>query len=693
MRDLVDLLRRFHFRLDRLQRTRNFRIVALVLVAILSGFTWGRLMLVSADLETQRSLLVNELAGKNIEAGDVIALDLAEKGVITVNGREYGDPVLVNNADLLFSPEGDIERPEALADLMVRDKTPEWAPRWLVEQPRTTMLLASVSTGLLILVVLSASTVGFATSVFIALLGWLGSTVFGLGDAGLAVIAMSVLVFSYLLLSKVVMGLLDPSHHVLAVAHTVMKEATRTGIPLVFVIGLLIALPLLPFGLDPDSPLRYRIQTFISRSVGLSFYVAACMTLFLACATVAFEIRDRQIWQLVTKPVSRGAYLLGKWIGIVAVNAVIIAVASISIFAFIQYQRQLPVAPGVQGLEDLQQIRDSVLTARVAVRPDFQRLSDEQLRTRVLATLDEDPDLAGVESVPLEYQRRIAREIIDEHERLQRQIPPGGVQTYTFNGLDTNFADDEMITLRYRFFILRNDEHQTFPAMFRFNEDNNLFVQRTYVPSLAHTVTIPAQYVRDDGSLTVDIANMFQGQRIFNGRVLGEINFDPDGFELLYRVGTFEGNFVRAMLANLVKLAFLAMLGIVCGTFLNFPVACLTAFTVFIAGTMGPYVAGSLEYYGPVPWNMLEKSWNNVGGIVNWFVQTTIKIVAGATVWLLESFGRVRPANALVEGRMISWGAVFGDAVRIGFVWSGLALALGWAVFRRRQLAIYSGQG
>ena len=31
--------------------------------------------------------------------------------------------------------------------------------------------------------------------------------------------------------------------------------------------------------------------------------------------------------------------------------------------------------------------------------------------------------------------------------------------------------------------------------------------------------------------------------------------------------------------------------------------------------------------------------------------------------------------------------------LRIGVVWSGLALAIGWLVLRKRQLAIYSGRG
>ena len=123
------------------------------------------------------------------------------------------------------------------------------------------------------------------------------------------------------LLSRVMLLILNRPWQPLAVAHTVVKEASRTRLSLVFIVLLLVALPLIPLWLDPDSPLRYRVQTFIARSMGLTFTLAACMTLFLACATVAFEIRDRQIWQLMTKPVNRFSYLLGKWLGVMAVSS------------------------------------------------------------------------------------------------------------------------------------------------------------------------------------------------------------------------------------------------------------------------------------------------------------------------------------------------------------------------------------
>ena len=86
--------------------------------------------------------------------------------------------------------------------------------------------------------------------------------------------------------------------------------------------------------------------------MGFTFFLAACLTLVLSCATVAFEIRDRQIWQLMTKPLGHLNYLLGKWLGVMSVNLIILVVSGVSIFTFIQYLRNQPVAPGLQGQFD-----------------------------------------------------------------------------------------------------------------------------------------------------------------------------------------------------------------------------------------------------------------------------------------------------------------------------------------------------
>ena len=146
----------------------------------------------------------------------------------------------------------------------------------------------------------------------------------------------------------------------LAVAQTVVREAVRLRISLAFIVTLLVVLPLIPLFIDAQSPLRYQIQTFMARSLDLAYLCAACMTLMLGCATVAFEIRDRQIWQLMTKPLDRFSYLLGKWLGIVGLDAVLLLVCGVGIFMFVQWMRTRPAMDELDRIA----VRDEVLAAR-----------------------------------------------------------------------------------------------------------------------------------------------------------------------------------------------------------------------------------------------------------------------------------------------------------------------------------------
>ena len=159
--------------------------------------------------------------------------------------------------------------------------------------------------------------------------------------------------------------------------------------------------------------------------------------------------------------------------------------------------------------------------------------------------------------------------------------------------------------------------------------------------------------------------------------------FDPDGFEILWQAASFEANFIRALVIDWIKLSFLGMLGIAAATFLSFPVAILLAFTVFIGGSMTPFISTSIDQFRP----------KQDATAVVWFFQTVISAVARTVEWLLRPFGQSSPNRLVIEGRLVSVSSMIQNLFVIGIFWSGATLSVAWAVFRRRELATYSGHG
>ncbi len=529
---------------------------------------------------------------------------------------------------------------------------------------------------------------------------------FDASGLALAVIGFATLSFTFMLLIRVVLILFRSPSRVLAVAHTVVKESVRLRLSVSFIVVLLILLPLIPLIVESENALRYRIQSFISYSTGTTFYLAACMTIFLACGPVAFEIRDRQIWQLLTKPVSRVQYLLGNWIGIVAVDLVILIVAGVSIFMFVLYLREQPAA----NAPDARAVKTEVLVARIAAYPRYQQIDDAILEPEVDRRIENDFELSqaidrGQRNLPDE-RRRLARELQDEFFRQQRTIAAGTGHEVTFHGLERARDLQLPMKLRFRVHYGGEDTHETHPITFLFLKNGNFFEPPPpevfdyfrnpspaldYVPTMSQSIDLPWELVGDenefDGQVTIVVINGYIGDGVSMPAGMPfpdpntplSLNFDPQDLVILYTVGGFEANYFRALIVYLVKLAFIAMLGLATATVLSFPVACLLSFTIFLAATIGPFLALSLDEF------QIREYWR-IDRIV-------IKALAQMMVFLFEPFGEYNPTKQLVDGRLIAWQGVAWACFLLGIVWSGLTLGIGYLAFRDKELATYSGHG
>lgn len=684
MNGLIETYRR----LDLLQRKSWFRITATVIALLACAGLFGSLLVTSYSLDSQRQTLLTLLESQNLLQQDQHALTLRDSASLTVNGRTYTSKFYEENPEWIFDDQGNVAAPPILVAELLRDQIPTWAPRWLLDKPGTTWMLAGVATVWLLLIIWMAIVLPLVLTVIATgaavLIAWL----FDAPQVMLALAGIGLLTFTYVLLTRTIMLLYDRPNQVLAVAHTVMKEASRSRISLVFIVLLLVLLPLLPIWLDPDTPLRYRVQTFVGRSMNLTFVLAACMTLLLACSSVAFEIRDRQIWQLMTKPLNRLSYIVGKWLGVITINLILLIISGVSIFTFIQYLRTLPVAPGEAGQLDRLQVDSEILTARVAARPTYLTLTEEQLEYATTHRIQQNPEIDPAQVHPAQ-RREIAQQLQLEYAQLQRSVSPGMAHNYLFEGLKEAKKRDSALTLRYKFYILRDDPHQTFPAAFVLNEDMDTYREVRYVPTMRHVQWISPEHISDDGQLIVTLVNLFERRPEMRGT--GAINFEEDGFEIFYEVANFEGNFLRAILVFWTKLAFLAMLGVCCATFLSFPVATLLSFTIFLAGAMEPFLAMSLELWLPLEADRLD--WTNIAMVIEWLFQWIIRLIAQTLVLTLRAFGQYSATSNLVEGRLIPWWDVGTGVAIIGVGWSGLTMLIGFLVIRSRQLAIYSGQG
>lgn len=566
--------------------------------------------------------------------------------------------------------------------------------------------------------------------------GAAGLTVRDLGRFLAGVVALSA---SFTALIQALRLLLAGDGPVFSIARNVVDEAVRLKISLVFIVMLIFGLAALPGLLDPTNPLRYRVQSFLQYSTSGTFWVIAVLVVFLSVATVAFEQRDRVIWQTMTKPVRAWQYVLGKWIGVSGVAAVLLAVSASGIFLFTGYLRFQPALEevrafvprhGTEPVEDRNILESQVLTARVGIGPTLESPPAEELNRAVSDRFARQKALDDSLQDTPENRGRIVDELLKERGTQFYSLDPGATREYRFRGLLGAKGARQNMTLRFKMNAAGDDPRALFrmtfmglgPGVFA-EDDNQVFAPadpaqaknlvsmlvRAVAPGQTHRLSLSPDAVQPDGTLTIAIAN---GDMPRNSAPAETVVFPPDGLELFYSAGGYRMNFLRVVVVLWLKLAFLAMIGIACGTFLSFPVASLVAFGVFLLAESSAFLMEALEYY-----NSADREGHAI------VYKVAIRAIAVPVAYSFKFYSGLRPTANLVDGRYFPWAGSASVPIPpfswygiLTFLWGLLRHVLSWfgavgvlqamilfgllivlvfgvgvLIFRRRELAIYSG--
>lgn len=496
---------------------------------------------------------------------------------------------------------------------------------------------------------------------------------------GVVTLAMSFAVLMELL--KIIFG---GSYPVLAIARNVVHEAVRLKVSLVFIILLIFGLAALPGLLEASTPLRYRVQNFLSYGAGGTFWVIAILVLFLSVGSVAFEQRDRVIWQTMTKPVAPWQYLLGKWLGVVGVAAVLLSVSASGVFLFTEYLRDQTaigeispyIAKGGDVISGDREILESeVLAARRAVKPSVPNpdASDlgNQVNERMKRLIASNP---GTQDTP-EERAEILRSLTEEYFTTYQSIGPAKSQTYNFYGLSRAKRLNQNLSLRYKVQVGGNDPREIYKIAFYFPNQSEPTIKDSPL-NIPLVLEVKPSAIDEDGRLQVAIVNGVPEQGIAN---VNTVFFPPDGLEVFYSAGSYRMNFARVMVILWLKLAFLAMVAVTAATFLSFAVASMVSFGVFLIAEGAGFLWEALKYYDA----------DDKGKII--LFRVAVRAVAVPISWTFKFYSNMKPTENLVDGRLVAWSTVLGAAGILG-VTTFLLYCIGVAIFRKRELATYSGQ-
>ena len=454
-----------------------------------------------------------------------------------------------------------------------------------------------------------------------------------------------------------------------AIAWLTWKAAFRFRLFLVLAALLLASVVGLPILIKDDGTARGFAQIFLTYTLSVITVLLSLSTLWLACGTLARDIEECQMQIVATKPIARWQIWLGKWLGIMLLDAALLALSGACVCGLLQWRAaKLPAA-------EQKILREQILVARGSAKPaiaaaDIENETERLLQNRLRNT--------PVDKADVPEMRKQIRELVKADLQL---VPPVYSRTWNIDlGWAKHFLSGQPLQLRVKFNSAERNPSGTFVALWQVGEPEKTALWRSEPMSLApdtfHEFQIPPDLFNGAGVLTVTFMNLNNTSLLFP---------IEDGVEVLYPEGSFTLNFVRGLGIIFCWMALLAALGLMAASFLTFPVAAFFSLALVTMVLSSRTLAEAVEA-GTVAAGHSE---SGIVGSSSLDV-VLIPMFKGflAVIGLVKSFS---PVDALSSGRSIPWselGTAFGQIV---LLLGGMVCLIGIMLFSRRELAATQG--
>jgi hypothetical protein len=446
-----------------------------------------------------------------------------------------------------------------------------------------------------------------------------------------------------------------------AVARNTIAQALRMKIAAVVVVLLAALLPMMSLVMTGDGTLLGKLQTFSSYSLSLVGMMLCILTIAVSAFTLSDEIRRKQIFLAVTKPVSRWQILLGKFLGVIILDIVLLFFFASMVYGLtcmIPYMTE-------SSPQDLQYARNEFFTAREGLKT---RVNEADLKKRVedrYRKLEKDRRLPESMS-----QAEVLAQLINEERIREQSIDPGQSRQWEFNGVHPAADPNTMIFVRYKYDASVAPADGKIYGLWSVGDLSSyeqgtlktpIYNVRWDAPvKVVQEFAVPANAVTREG---------FLGVGFLNSPSMNVSNVMVQDLEVLYKVSSFTDNYCRALLLLLIRLIFLAALGVTLTTWLSFPVAMLGCLVVFGIGTINGFIVESIEGLG-----------FGIGMVYQFTVHPLLL--------LLPRFdGDFSPTKYIISGRAIHWLFLLKVAGETIGLKSLLLMLFGMLVFRSREVA------
>ncbi len=447
----------------------------------------------------------------------------------------------------------------------------------------------------------------------------------------------------------------------MAVARHTIKAAFRFKMIPWLIVMLGVSVFCIPYMITHNGTAEMFAQVQLTYSLMAVSIILGVSTVWLSCGILNQDFIRHHIVLLASKPIARWEIWLGKWLGILALNTVLLVASGACVYGVLMLH-----ARGLSA-EEQDRLHASILTSRRVVKeaPPDEEAEIEQL----YAKRSQSADVAAMDPG---YVREKLRE---EVKWMNQLVKPRHRRVWNLNlGSGAGRGPQDQIQLRVKFYASwfeNTDEHPTVWVVGNPDSPTRWEKQMNLSPMMTHEWSVPASLINADGTLHVECQNYTESSLVF--RV-------EDGLEVLYSDGGFLLNYAKSLVVILSRLALLSALGLWASTFASLPVSTMMILTLILI-TSSDQLFKTIATEGTLS-AVHEHDGPASGNILDWVM---VPIFTGL-YHFTETLKSIAAIERLVTGRSIPTGTWL---VHLGLVWGVLCGGLGgWGVyiFHRKEL-------
>lgn len=536
------------------------------------------------------------------------------------------------------------------------------------------------------------------------------------------------------------------------IARQLIAEGLRMHTAHVFGLFMFCVVFIMPLFIEGDGSVTGAVQNYLSFCLTFVSGFLGLLAIFLS-KSISDELVQRQAFTVLTKPVSRWQYVVGKWLGIVLLCWAYLAIAAGGALAMAHWiaATRTPIddaftrlykddttiarfkaeqaekvegagatepagndlgpgaAKGEAGADressaDIQRLETEVFVARHASAlevPDFRDLIEKEFQKRL-----EEGAYQNVENFdPVDARKAIGEKLYNDW----RYVSPYDRRVLHFKNVLCDRSPDSLIQLRFQVEVMEYQPDEIFRSYWGFGNPQK--APTTYEVWGRHavgrwaTIRVPADCVAEDFTLDV----LFYNINPFadpNFNVEGPLEFflptpfeiRPDALEVLFNVGSFWGNYLRMVSLMLLRVSFLAALGVLMTSLFSFPVACLACFTAYGLAAIRGFILESLDWASSKTDSFIQaieqlrSKWSQLAGTelveaVGRVFTEGIMDLMRLILHIVPNFSAYDGLENLVNGRNVPLAWVMQGFGVLGLLQTGIVLGLAVLLFRRREIA------